>query len=377
MITDSPHKYRRLGKQLGHDPELLTRAATWAALVESQGLASVLTLKHLAHQSGASYAYLRKIIQRKSDPYTEIHRKRRNGTPMRVISAPDPPLMAVQRWILRRIAQYLRVHPASCAYMPGNSIVKCASAHLGATWLMKMDVHDFFHSIDERRVYSLFESVGYGPLVSLELARLCTRGTLGPRLDSASLKEYVISSYRTLTLGALPQGAPTSGALANAIMYDCDVELSALASSYDLVYTRYADDITFSASGDFMRADAIKVVRLATEVLMRNDLMPHAGKTRIAPPGSRRIVLGLLVDGDSLRLPRATRRRLADHIRGVKTFGLKDHSAHRNFTSTFGFMNHVNGIIAFAHDVEPEWADNVAREWNEVLTTQGLRTSKY
>jgi RNA-directed DNA polymerase len=373
MITDSPHRYRRLGLQDGRDPEVLERAVANASLVERQGLASVLTLKHLAWQSGASYIYLRRIIQRSEDPYREILRRRRNGAVMRTISAPDPPLMSVQRWILKNIVRHMSVHPSSCAYMPGDSIARCATLHLGAAWLIKMDVHDFFHSIDERQIFSVFRDVGYGNLISLELARVCTRAALGPRLDLNSIPIYTVSSYRTPRLGVLPQGAPTSGPLANVVMNECDRNLNDLGREYGLTYTRYADDVVFSSGGTFSHQRASELVKRVGVVFKQHGLSPHEAKTRVSPPGSRHVVLGLLLDDEAVRLPRETRQRIRDHIRGVRKFGLADHSRHRGFVSMFGFVNHVNGLIAFAKDVEPQFASECRAEWLEALDGQHWR----
>lgn len=373
MINDSPHLYRRVGLQAGRDRGLLDRVIVQSALLEEKGFASVLTLKHLAWQTGASYTYLREIVQRRRDPYTEIHRRRRNGAEMRVISSPDPPLMAVQRWILRRVVQHMAVHPASYAYMPGNSIGRCAEKHVGATWLIKMDVHDFFHYIDERQVYLAFSRVGYNRLIALEMARICTRQGLGPHVIGFDIPHYTISSYRSLSMGTLPQGAPTSGALANVIMRPCDIKLSGLALEYGLMYTRYADDITFSSGAGFTRAEAQKVIKLAGVVLSQCGFTPHARKTRISTPGSRKIVLGLLVDGDSIHLSRSHRQRISDHIRGVRIFGLKEHAKHYGFTSTFGFVNHVNGLLGFAHDIDPEFAEVSFQRWSEALQGHGWR----
>jgi len=370
MITDSPHRYLRAGLQAGVDRVVIERALAEARQVESVGLTSVLTLKRLAWQTGASYIYLRETVQRKIDPYSDILRHRRNGAEMRRISAPNPPLMAVQRWILRRIVQGLPVHHSSYAYMPGNSIVSCASRHVGASWLIKMDIHDFFHSIDERQVYDLFWEAGYNKLISFELARICTRGGLGPLINQSYLSRQVISSYRSRRLGVLPQGAPTSGALANVVMYGCDEQLDALARAHNLIYTRYADDIVFSAREDLTRHRATEVIQAAEGILRRHDFKPHRKKTKICPPGSRRIVLGLLVDGTSVRLPKQTCQRIEGHIRGVEHFGLGAHVGHRKFASTFGFVHHMNGLLAFAYGVNPEYAEKRCREWAEVLRGQ-------
>ena len=147
------------------------------------------------------------------------------------------------------------VNPSSCAYMPGDSVMRCASVHVGPTSVIKMDVHDFFHSIDERQVFSVFNSAGYGKLVSLELARVCTSGRAGSwfNLECTAIYGVFISGFE---IGRFSPGSTTSGALANVVMNECDEELSDLAVEYGLAYTRYADDLVFSTSDNFSHMSA-------------------------------------------------------------------------------------------------------------------------
>lgn len=227
-----------------------------------------------------------------------------------------------------------------------------------------MDLQDFFHSIDERRIYSVFQDLGYNRLVSFELARICTRIGLGPNLNPNTVRQYTISSYRMWKLGALPQGSPTSGALANIVMYSCDEALNDIAAAQSLVYTRYADDITFSHADRFDRGRAEEVIKSTSKTLRSHGFTLHKKKTKIVPPGSRKIVLGLLVDGDRVRLSKNIRLQLETHIRGAAVFGLREHATHRGFSSTFGFIHHVEGLLAFASDVDPEFAEAHYRSWN-------------
>ncbi|MGR7001259.1 reverse transcriptase family protein [Yinghuangia aomiensis] len=194
-----------------------------------------------------SYKFLRDIVSRTIDPYEDLVLERRNGRKMRAISVPQPALMKVQRWILRRIAGLLPVHADSHAYWTGSSIRACAQRHVGARWLVKLDVENFFETIDERRVFQVFRDAGYVPLVALELARLCTRSAA--HADHVSVDDFlgdardrVIGPYTQRVLGFLPQGAPTSGALANVIAHRLDASLAEIALRERLVYTRYADD---------------------------------------------------------------------------------------------------------------------------------------
>jgi RNA-directed DNA polymerase len=372
MITGSPHLYRQGGRLQGKSDTLLDAALRQAEAVESKGLAAVLTLNHLALRTGVSYHYLRRIVSRVSDPYEDLVLRRRNGRKMRAISIPDQPLMAVQRWILQRIASQIPAHPNSYAYERGRSIRACATRHVGARWLVKLDVENFFETIDERQVYRVFQAAGYVPLVALELARLCTRWARhADHIDDSRfaghLKNWVIRAYNTNVLGFLPQGAPTSGALANLVVRDVDIQFSAFAQRERMVYTRYADDLTFSSTGPFNRDDAVKVITEARGVLRRAGFSLHEKKTRVIPPGARKIVLGLLVDGDCARLNRDMRCRIAEDIRGVEKFGFAPHVRHRKFSSIDGFVRHVSGMLAFAADIEPEWALANQRRWRATL----------
>ncbi|WP_203994093.1 reverse transcriptase family protein [Virgisporangium aurantiacum] len=361
---------------------MLQAAIEQAARVERRGLAHVLTLNHLAHRTGAPYPYLREIVERKRDPYHVFEIRRRVGGSGRVISSPDPTLMHVQRWILSRILNHVPVHPASFAYRTGFSIRACASQHLGADWLVKLDLHNFFHTIDERQVYQVIRQAGYTRLVALEIARLCTRQSTGTfpgsrRFHAMRIHDRVIANYTTNCLGFLPQGAPTSGALANLVARPLDDRLTAIADDHQLVYTRYADDIVLSGLGPFNRAHAASIIRLAGTAIRESGFEPHDGKTRVVPPGARRIVLGLLIDGERLRVPRDTRSRIEAHVYGAERFGLVHHQINRKFASALGLVRYVDGLLAFAHDVDPTWATPWWERWRRLVLDQAAAIAPF
>ena len=376
MITGSPHLYRLHGLQLNIAAEVIENSLAAAEKVESRGLAAVLTLKHLAHSAGVSHAYLRRIVARAEDPYEDITISRRNGRKMRPISSPEPVLLQVQQWILSRILNPLPIHPSSYAYSPGRSAKICASRHLGARWLIKMDIRDFFESINEARVYRVFRGAGYESLPAFELARVCTRyaghvARLGGKHHGDPDNYRVIRAYRRPYLGFLPQGAATSGALANQVSMQLDLKLAAMARSFDLVYTRYADDMTFSSGGDFNRPTAVKIVNIAAGVIRRNGFAPHDQKTIIAPPGARKLVLGLLVDGSEVRLSGKMRSRILNHLRAVEKFGIPQHAAHMKFSSEDGLVRHVTGLLAYAADIERPWAETLIARWGDATRRGG------
>ncbi|MGY1453470.1 reverse transcriptase family protein [Streptomyces sp. SS8] len=279
--------------------------------------------------------------------------------------------MEVQRWILHEILDRLPVHPAAFAYVRGRSVVDCARRHLGARWLVKIDIRDFFGSVGERQVYGVFRREGYQPLPAFELARLCTwddeRGT-----DDARKERYpAIEDYLRGSGGFLPQGAPTSGALANLVVRSMDERLALVAARHRMVYTRYSDDMVFSSAAPFSRPDAIVLLREFTHVVQGHGFEANRRKTQIVPPGARKSVLGLLVDGDTLRLTGDFKTRVRSHLYGIERFGLRPHQEHRGFASMAGLVNHVDGLITYALVVEPVWARPVRGRWRAVLHEQG------
>ncbi len=371
MSDFPPHLYAERGVAQGHPAAVVENAAGEWGRLRALGLTPVLTLGHLARLTGVSYRYLREIVERKRDPYEDITRLKRDGT-KRHISSPEPVLMAVQRWVHRNVLGPLTPHAASFAYHTGRSIVQCAEQHLGARWLVKMDLHDFFGTVDEVRVYRVLRALGYPPLVSFELARVCTR-MRGERQYGLGMPQ-VIRSYAVARQGVLPQGAPTSGTLANAAASGLDRRLIDMAALHGVVYTRYSDDLVFSAGESFDRERATALIDHVSGAVADNGFVVHRKKTRVVPPGARHVVLGLVLGRGRVQLMPEFKRRVDVHIRGVANFGLAKHARHRGFRSMISFVNHVDGCLAFAAAVEPGHAAEARRRWDVALTASGYPT---
>ena len=174
-MTWSPQQYIADGEAAGIDPTILQNAVDQIeeVIVPHPELPALLTLNHLATRTGADYQTLRSIIHCSENSYRHFRIRKRSGG-HRVISVPEPTLMMVQRWIATYILNPQPVHHCSFAFKPKASIVRCAARHVGARWLIKLDVAGFFGSITEIQVYRVFRSLGYQPLVAFELARLTT-----------------------------------------------------------------------------------------------------------------------------------------------------------------------------------------------------------
>lgn len=338
----------------------------------------VLTLNHLAHLSDVSSDFLQEVAHRKIDPY-RVFRVKKRGVPNKVpapprryrtICVPDPRLMRVQRWIAQNILKVMPSHPASFAFIKDRDLVDAAERHVGAKWLVKMDVRHFFESIHEDSAYGVFRSFGYGALISFQMARICTRLPTHSRSDPRDRlgRGEKAKPYRTHPMGHLPQGAPTSPMLANFASETLDNRLAHLAFSENWTYTRYADDLAFSRVGASTRAQAMHLVKRVEMALETSGLVAHRQKTAIVPPGGRKILLGVTVDAGRPRLTKAFRNNIETHLYALnhENIGPERHRVKRGFASIIGMRRHIFGLIAFAHQVDEAYASKLYTEANKV-----------
>jgi RNA-directed DNA polymerase len=375
-----PRQYQSEGVRRGIDQTVLEHAvATGRQIIGGNAeLPPIFSLRHLAYIADGDYGLLRKIISRELDPYKVFAIRKRSGRvagkkTFRIICVPSTDLMKTQRFINSHILAHGSPHPASAAYCHGSSIRKAADPHCLCQWLIKLDIQNFFESVSELAVYRVFRGLGYQPLVCFEMARLCTR--LGsfthfrgrPRWFSNSRKYSVIRPYQCDRMGHLPQGAPTSPMLANLALNGFDAKVAAIAKRHDLVYTRYADDLSFSsADRSFGRHRVGKLISDVYATMRKVGLSPNTSKAHISPPGARKILLGLLVDGRSPRLPRDFKAMMRQHLYYLQNYGPVEHARRRKFAAVAGLRHHIEGLVAFARDIDPEYADSYKKELTSI-----------
>lgn len=171
---------------------------------------------------------------------------------IRLIEAPKVRLKQIQREILTGILDPIPTHPAAHGFVPGRSIKTFAAPHVGKNVVLRMDLEDFFPSVSRPRIHAFFRTAGYPEPVADLLGSLCTNvapHTLWRNTPANSMRLGEISEMYAQP--HLPQGAPTSPALANHSAYRIDCRLTGLAKSAGAIYTRYADDLAFSGDEGF------------------------------------------------------------------------------------------------------------------------------
>jgi len=230
------------------------------------------------------------------EQHYRCHLLPKRGGGWRLLEVPEPYLMQVQRRLLDSLLDRIPPHEAACAYRRERSVADHARAHAGQPVLLKFDLQDFFASVRASRVHALFATLGYPEAVARDLTALCTVATPEPVLrrlhEDGSISWTQLQRWRD---AHLPQGAPTSAALANLCAFRLDLRLDGLARALGARYTRYADDLVLS--GPRHLADArMRIAAWVGRIAMEEGFALQHRKTRCLTAGRRQSVCGIVVN---------------------------------------------------------------------------------
>jgi retron-type reverse transcriptase len=247
----------------------------------------------------------------------------------------------VQRWILESVLARGSVEPAAHGFVTGRSIVSNAVPHVGAAIVVNLDLEEFFPTLTYRRVKGLFVKLGYAEEVATILALLCTE----PRTVEVGLDGQTWHVARTPRF--LPQGAPTSPMVTNLICRRLDRRLCGLARSLGWIYTRYADDLTFSGPAA-VGATVGGLLASARRVVEAEGFRVHPRKTRVLRRGRRQEVTGLVVN-DRLGVPRVQLRKFRALLYQIE----KDGPAGKTWGAGGDVLASARGFASYVAMVDP------------------------
>ncbi|HKS72018.1 MAG TPA: reverse transcriptase family protein [Terriglobales bacterium] len=289
------------------------------------------------------------------DPSTKLNHyhyqvMRKSSGGLRLIEAPKPRLKEIQRQILARILEMVPLHPAVHGFAKGRSIKTFAAPHVGQRVLLRMDLENFFPSFAAARIQTFFRTLGYPETVSDLLGGVCTNAV--PRYAwsniSADINTAEIREARQMySRPHLPQGAPTSPALANLCAYRMDCRLAGLARSAGAVYTRYADDLAFSGGKEFDR----HVDRFSIQVgaiLLEEGFHVQFRKTRVMRQGVRQHLAGL-VTNQKVNIMRPD----FDRLKAILTNCVRLGPSSQNREGHPEFREQLAGKVSFIETINP------------------------
>jgi hypothetical protein len=216
-----------------------------------------------------------------------------------------------------------------------------------------LDLEDFFTSIPHARVFHVFRVAGYPGPVARVLAGVCTTALPPaefahcPRPEDAA----ALARYQRLRKNALsqhlPQGAPTSPALANLCALGLDRRLAGAAAAAGAEYSRYADDLAFSGDAPFGRR-SMDFATLAAGIALDEGFQVNFRKTRVMGRASRQRVCGLIVN----ERPNVARRDY-DRLKAVLTNCQRHGAGDQNRDGHTDFRAHLQGRVAWVEVVAP------------------------
>lgn len=197
-------------------------------------------------------------------------------------------------------------------------------------------------SISYKRVKGLFLSFGYSEAAATIFGLLCTY----PAVEEVELdgKTY----YVALTDRHLPQGSPASPAITNLLCRRLDRRLTEMAEQLGFVYTRYADDLTFSASGDSLR-HICNVLRRTESIVTHEGFAINEQKTRILRKNRQQEVTGVVVNSHP-NISKKELKRFRATLYQIEKDGLEG----KHWGNSSDVMASIQGFANLVAMVNPE-----------------------
>ena len=276
--------------------------------------------EHLAEQLSLTQELLYFLTYKKQYCYTRKEIPKKDGT-SRILYVPHLALKVVQRWILKEILEKINVSNQAMAFVPKKNGLKVnAEYHKKNIFILEMDIKKFFDSIKETQVFQLFCKIGYNTDVSAILANLCT--------------------YED----ALPQGAVTSPYIANLVTYHLDVRLNGLCSRKDIVYTRYADDLSFSSNN---RTKLNSIEKFVQCIVREEGFEINEKKTRYLSNDVKKTITGITINNEELHVDKDFKKKIRAMI--FNSIVNKDYSKNEQ----------IIGCIAYVDSIEEGYKEKI------------------
>ena len=255
--------------------------------------------------------------------YHNVLIPKRDGS-KRKLSVPDLILKRVQKSIADNILVQYPVSNYAKAYKIGGSVQHNAQPHVGKRKILKLDIEGFFDHILYSQVKNIvFCEEKFAEPIRVLLTMLC----------------YYKES--------LPQGAPTSPAITNIIMYDFDEAVGTFCNGRGISYTRYCDDMTFS--GDF---DEREVIAFVKGELCKLGLFLKNRKTAVVPASKRQTVTGIVVN-EKLNITKEYKKNIRQEMYYIQKFGMEDHLKRMGVADKQQYILSLRGRIAFVLQTIP------------------------
>lgn len=287
-------------------------------------------------------------IEKFVEQNTTVYNVRKHDQTKREITAPTYHLKIIQKWILDNILSKVDISDSVHSFVKNRSILTNVKAHIHSSdsWVLRIDVKNFFNSIKIDEIKSIFIDLGYEIEVADLLSQLCTK-----------------DSY-------LCQGFPTSPTLANIYMTDFDENLykflGEINDDFQIVYTRYADDIIISGLKLEGYRKSIKSIKeYVINLLSEKELNINSRKTKVQTKSRKRIT-GLYIEGNQVKISNQYIKKIKSEIYYCRKYGVSSHLRYQNKADIANFKGYMYGKVGFLKMINFDLGTTLQNELNNL-----------
>lgn len=260
--------------------------------------------------------------------------KRRGGK--RLIAQPTPELKAIQKYVISNKLNNLPIHDASFAYRKNINIKDNASLHVTNSYLLNLDLENFFNSITPYLFWMIFDRVCGEKIIDMSEREVYERFLFWKPLKKS--KKLILSI-----------GAPSSPFISNFILYELDTFLFQYCERKGITYSRYADDLTFSTNLKNNMIEIPEVVNKKLLELYNGFINLNKSKTIFSSKAKNRHVTGLVLTNDNkISIGRNKKRFVKGLIYRFKSNSLSN----QDVLYLSGYLNYINYV-------EPEFINSL------------------
>lgn len=232
-----------------------------------------------------------------SDHYYQVFYMMQKNGKRRKITSPNLTLKQVQKNILDTILTKHQPLEFVFGFYSGKNHILNAQQHLMSHYQINIDISDFFGSINSKQVYFIFNKLyNFDSQISTALTHLTTHN------------------------GSLPQGAPTSPMLSNLVFRNLDYRIKKFSEKIGIIYTRYADDMTFSSENRFNRGYVLNMVK---DIVSSYGFKINVKKTVFKK--NHLNVNGLNIIDKKITVSSKYKRDILQQVYYIKKYGISNH----------------------------------------------------
>lgn len=267
---------------------------------------------------------------------------KKSGTGKRTIAQPAKEVKKLQYWVINNIFPRFAVHPSATAYTKEKNIFNNCEPHVKNPYLLKLDFQDFFPSIKGKDFLYYAKSQNQLDLREEDLLRLTRILFWAPKGED---------------ILRLSIGAPSSPFLSNAMMFNFDCDVYKFCSERGVVYTRYADDMSFSMQDPRLRGNILDMVIDVLSKLPSPELKINFKKTVFGSKAHRRMITGLILSNDgNVSFGRTKKRIISAQVHHFMHGRLNEPQKER-----------LRGMLSFIKSIEPDYIKRLERKYGEKI----------